>query len=271
VPLPCSPGRWSASPTTGVTSNAATAVSVALSPQSGGRNHRQHRHGSGNYTVYTLTLPSGSWLATLTGQTVVTVYANGNVQAINNNQMACGNSVPLQRIPVQQQGALVLLADVQAVRARPADRTSSLSNRPSTRTAGRCLIRLRPGADFGRHVCNQSREKAQLNRLALGCENRGMRIERWLPLKAGDRIGHIHSKHFRYGYCRSRGTKIELGGEAGSIRELDDIDELVRTHRARLSAVCDYSTGDPDLPRRLPRRRCSEPTMRGKASAMRAA
>src|SRR5580658_551122 len=36
-------------------------------------------------------------------------------------------------------------------------------------------------------------------------------------------------------------------GRARPINELDDIDALVRTHRARLLRFIAYSTGDPDL------------------------
>ena len=43
------------------------------------------------------------------------------------------------------------------------------------------------------------------------------------------------------------GLKSSLTGRARPISELDDIDALVRTHRARLIRFIAYSTGDPDL------------------------
>jgi hypothetical protein len=100
--------------TNGVTGNAATAVSVALSPQTVGGTIASIANSSGNYTAYALTLPSGSWLAALTGLTTVTVYANDNVQAINSSQMAVGNSVRFNGFLFNNNGSLVVLADVQA-------------------------------------------------------------------------------------------------------------------------------------------------------------
>jgi len=48
--------------------------------------------------------------------------------------------------------------------------------------------------------------------------------------------------------CNSRvGIESGLPGRAMAIHELDDIDELVRTHRARILRLVAYSTGDPDL------------------------
>lgn len=43
------------------------------------------------------------------------------------------------------------------------------------------------------------------------------------------------------------GLKSSLTGRGESIRELDDIDALVKTHRTRLLRFVTYSTGDPDL------------------------
>jgi hypothetical protein len=102
--------------TSGVTNNAATAVSVALSPQTvdGTIASIGSSSGTGGYIAYTLTLPSGGWLATLTGQTTVTVYANDNVQAINSNPMVVGDSVRFNGFLFNNNGKLVLLACVQA-------------------------------------------------------------------------------------------------------------------------------------------------------------
>jgi hypothetical protein len=99
--------------TGGVTSNAATATSVALSPQTVGGTIASIAT-SGGYSVYTVTLTSGGWLATLTGQTNVTVYANDNVQAINSNPIAVGDSARFNGFLFKNSGSLVLLACVQA-------------------------------------------------------------------------------------------------------------------------------------------------------------
>ena len=45
----------------------------------------------------------------------------------------------------------------------------------------------------------------------------------------------------------SRELESSVTGRARPISELDDIDALVRTHRARLLRFIAYSTGDPDL------------------------
>jgi hypothetical protein len=102
--------------TTGVTSNAATAESVALSPQTVGGVIASivAPSSSAGYTTYTLTLTTGGWLNTLTGLTTVTVYTNGNVQAINSTTLAVGDNARFNGFLFKNNGALVLLADVQA-------------------------------------------------------------------------------------------------------------------------------------------------------------
>ncbi|MDR3745266.1 MAG: DUF5666 domain-containing protein [Acidobacteriaceae bacterium] len=102
--------------TSGVTNNAATALSVALSPQTvdGTIASVVVAANANAYTAYTLTLVSGSWLATLTGQTTVTVYTNGNVQSINGSAFAVGSTARFNGFLFNNNGALVLLADVQA-------------------------------------------------------------------------------------------------------------------------------------------------------------
>lgn len=99
-----------------VTNNAATATSVALSPQTvdGTIASIGNSSSSSGYTVYTLTLPSAAWLATLTGKTTVTVYANGNLQEINKSPIAVGGAVRFNGFLFNNNGALVLIADVQA-------------------------------------------------------------------------------------------------------------------------------------------------------------
>jgi hypothetical protein len=63
---------------TGVTSGSATATTVLLQPQTIDGVITNIAY-SGGYTVYTVTLPAGHWLATLTGQTTVLVYTNNMV------------------------------------------------------------------------------------------------------------------------------------------------------------------------------------------------
>ena len=62
----------------------------------------------------TLTLPAGNWLATLTGQTTVTVYTNGNLQPINVSPVAASAVVRFNGFLFKNNGALVMLAAVQA-------------------------------------------------------------------------------------------------------------------------------------------------------------
>ena len=102
--------------TTGVTGNAATAESIALSPQTVGGTIASVTapSSSAGYTTYTLTLTTGGWLNTLTGLTSVTVYTNGNVQAINTTALAVGDTARFNGFLFNNNGALVLLADVQA-------------------------------------------------------------------------------------------------------------------------------------------------------------
>jgi hypothetical protein len=102
--------------TSGVTSNSATAASVSLSPQTidGTVSAITSATGTAGYSTYTVTLDSGSWLATLTGKTTVTVYANGNVQSINASQIAVGSAARFNGFLFNNNGSLALLADVQA-------------------------------------------------------------------------------------------------------------------------------------------------------------
>jgi hypothetical protein len=102
--------------TNGVTNNAATAVFVALNPQTvGGTIASIGNPGSpAGFTSYTLTLPSDSWLATLTGKTTVTVYTNANVQAINSAPLTVGDTARFHGFLFNNKGTLVLLAAVEA-------------------------------------------------------------------------------------------------------------------------------------------------------------
>ena len=65
-------------------------------------------------TTYTVTLDSMSWLATLTGQTKVTVYTNGNLQEINNTALVVGDTSRFNGFLFKVNGALTLFADVEA-------------------------------------------------------------------------------------------------------------------------------------------------------------
>lgn len=100
----------------GVTNNAATAQSVALAPQTvaGTITGIAAPTCSACWGQVTLTLPSGSWLATVTGLSTVTVYTNGKLQAINVSPAAAGALVRFNGFLFKNNGALVLLADVQA-------------------------------------------------------------------------------------------------------------------------------------------------------------
>lgn len=109
-------GQAVAVATNGVTNNAATATTVAMAPQTI----------EGTITgalpptcflcwgQFTLTLPAGSWLATLTGQTKVTVYTNGNLQPINVSPVAVGGPVRFNGFLFKVNGSLVMVATVQA-------------------------------------------------------------------------------------------------------------------------------------------------------------
>jgi hypothetical protein len=103
--------------TSGVTNNAATAVGVALNPQTVGGVLIGGAMPAcipcwGSVIVQ---LPSGHWLATLTGQTTVTVYINsGNLQAINSATPVIGGTVRFHGFLFKNNGALVMLALAEA-------------------------------------------------------------------------------------------------------------------------------------------------------------
>jgi hypothetical protein len=108
-------GQAVAVATNGVTNNAATATSVAMAPQTiDGTITLAAPTCSSCPGLYILTLPSGSWLATLTGQTTVNVYFNGNMQAINSNPVGVGTTARFNGFLFKINGSLVMLAAVQA-------------------------------------------------------------------------------------------------------------------------------------------------------------
>jgi len=100
----------------GVTNNAATALAVGLNPQTVGGTIATISNPSSpaGFTSYTLTLASDNWLALLTGKTTVTVYTNVNVQAITSKALSVGDQARFNGFLFNNNGALVLLAGVEA-------------------------------------------------------------------------------------------------------------------------------------------------------------
>jgi len=68
--------------TTGATSGTAAANYVLLQPQALSGVYQSSSNAGGGYTKYVLTLPTNSWLATLTGYTNVNVFTNAQLQPI---------------------------------------------------------------------------------------------------------------------------------------------------------------------------------------------
>lgn len=98
-----------------VANNAATAKTVTLSPQTVDGTIASISTGQDmRTTTYTITLDSMSWLATLTGQTKVTVYTNGNLEEINKTTLAVGSTARFNGFLFNVNGALTLFADVEA-------------------------------------------------------------------------------------------------------------------------------------------------------------
>ena len=109
------PGQNVAVTADNVTNSAATAKTVALAPQTVDGTIASISTGEDmGTTIYTLTLDSMSWLATLTGQTKVTVYTNGNLQEINKTTLSVGDSARFNGFLFKVNGALTLFADVEA-------------------------------------------------------------------------------------------------------------------------------------------------------------
>jgi len=72
-----------------------------------------HRKGT---MVYTMLLDSTSWLAKLTGETTVTVYANGNLHEIDKAVLAMSDAARFNGFLFKVNGSLVMFADVEADR-----------------------------------------------------------------------------------------------------------------------------------------------------------
>jgi hypothetical protein len=98
---------------TGVTSGAATAATVLLQPQTI-NGVITNIAPSGSYTVYTVTLPAGHWLATLTGQTTVLVYTNNMVVPLTSATPTVNATVRFNGYLFNDGGSLRLLACTQA-------------------------------------------------------------------------------------------------------------------------------------------------------------
>jgi hypothetical protein len=112
--------------TNGVTNNAATANSVALAPQTVDGTitgiYPPVNNVVPNWAKTVIALPSGSWLATVTGQSSVTVYtpigcptaAGCYLQQINSTPPAVGNTIRFNGFLFKNSGSLVMVALVQA-------------------------------------------------------------------------------------------------------------------------------------------------------------
>jgi len=98
---------------TGVTSGAATAATVLLQPQTINGTITNITT-TGSYTVYTVTLPAGHWLATLTGQTTVLVYTNSQVVPLTTTTPAVSATMRFNGYLFNVSNQLRLLACAQA-------------------------------------------------------------------------------------------------------------------------------------------------------------
>ncbi len=109
-------GQAVAVATNGVSGNAATATTVAMAPQTieGTLTGELAPTCLPCWGQFTLTLPAGNWLATLTGQTKVTVYSNGNLQSIAVNPVVVGGTVRFNGFLFKVNGSLIMVATVGA-------------------------------------------------------------------------------------------------------------------------------------------------------------
>ena len=64
--------------------------------------------------VYTLSLESTSWLATLTGESTLTVYTNDSIPEMHTGTLAGGDAAQFSGFLFKVNGGLVLFADVLA-------------------------------------------------------------------------------------------------------------------------------------------------------------
>lgn len=112
------PGENVAVTTTGVSNDAATADTISPAPQTISGTITAIST-SNSMTVYTLTLPSDSWVASLSGITTATVYTNRNCQALSSIAPAAGDTVRFNGFLFKVNGSLTMLANVRA--GRPGD------------------------------------------------------------------------------------------------------------------------------------------------------
>jgi hypothetical protein len=108
-------GQAVAVQTSGVTNNAATAQTVFLAPQtvSGTITGGAAPTCASCWGSLTLTLPSGSWLATVTGQSTVTVILPGGIQALPGATAATSSVVRFNGFLFKSNGVLTLVAVVE--------------------------------------------------------------------------------------------------------------------------------------------------------------
>ncbi len=108
-------GQVVAVQTGGVSNNAATAQTVFLAPQtvSGTITGAVPPICMGCWGQITLTLPAGSWLATVTGQSTVTVILPGGIQALPGATAATSSVVRFNGFLFNNNGVLTLVAVVE--------------------------------------------------------------------------------------------------------------------------------------------------------------
>jgi hypothetical protein len=105
-------GQVVAVATNGVTNNAATAIGVMLAPQTVGGTVASQSTSSG-WTQIVLTLPTDSWLATLTGKASVTVLVPAGVQMVSPTAAGVGGQARFNGFLFNNGGTLTLVAVVE--------------------------------------------------------------------------------------------------------------------------------------------------------------
>lgn len=101
--------------TSGVTNNAATALAVKLAPQTIGGTISAATAATcmSCLAQYTVTLPSGSWLAALTGKSTVVVYSPPAMQTIASSTATVNSTVRFNGFLFDNNGTLSMIAVVQ--------------------------------------------------------------------------------------------------------------------------------------------------------------
>lgn len=101
--------------TSGVTNNAATALSITLAPQTvGGTISTTLAPTCGVcWSTITLTLPSGSWLASITGKSTVTVLLPPGAEVIGSASPVASTTARFNGFLFNNNGTLTLLAAVE--------------------------------------------------------------------------------------------------------------------------------------------------------------